>query len=233
MDTKQGIVSCGNGELTFLNNVNVKKNIQDKFKLPCTVINDGKAAALAEFWQGNLQGVKNGAAVVLGTGVGGGLVIDGQLVRGNNNLAGELSFLLRTPCSANLNNVIGYSGSAVRFIKVAATSLDLSDKTDGIRVFEEIEKGENEVINHLFQTYCREIAAVLFNLQVVLDCEKIVIGGGISVQSIVIKEIRRQYHRLREGDLCIASTFSPLMIEACYFGNNANLIGAVYATINS
>ena len=66
----------------------------EHFGIPCTLENDGKCAALAEYWKGALQDVQNGAVIVLGTGVGGGVIVNGELVRGRRFSAGELSFML-------------------------------------------------------------------------------------------------------------------------------------------
>ena len=63
----------------------------------CTIINDGKAAALCELWLGNLRGITNGIVLTLGTGVGGGIIIDGKLHQGTTFQAGELSFMTQDP----------------------------------------------------------------------------------------------------------------------------------------
>ena len=58
------------------------------------VENDGKCGALAEAWKGALAGVKDGAVLVLGSGIGGGVIVNGKVHRGYNFTAGEFSFLL-------------------------------------------------------------------------------------------------------------------------------------------
>lgn len=82
----------GGGALQFLDQVNLPAALQ--LAVPISVENDGKAAALAELWLGNLKNVQNGAAVVLGTGVDGGLILNGQLYAGSHFQAGELSFMV-------------------------------------------------------------------------------------------------------------------------------------------
>ncbi len=64
-----------------------------RYGIPVTIENDGKCAALAELWSGSLKGCVNGAVVVLGTGVAGGIVIGGELYRGTRFTAGEYSYL--------------------------------------------------------------------------------------------------------------------------------------------
>lgn len=166
IDKKTGCVYNG-GALTFLHNVGLRAFVEESFKLPCAVSNDGKAAALAELWLGNLKNIQNGAAITLGTGVGGGLIMNGKLIEGSHFQAGELSFLLRTPEKVDRTNTIGYTGSAVHFIETAAKKLQLEDQNDGTRVFEAINKkehGETRCIHyhsiHAVQKTFKKIFAV-------------------------------------------------------------------------
>ncbi|WP_265458309.1 ROK family protein [Enterococcus sp. HY326] len=227
VDPETGIIYNG-GALPFLHEFSFKKFFSDRFGLECAVSNDGKAAALAELWLGNLKGVANGAAIVLGTGIGGGIIVDGKLVQGNHFQAGELSFLLRTPAPAEMENVIAYTTSAVYFIKRASGILHLADDSDGVAVFQAIVKKDNPQLTELFETYCREIAWMILNLQATLDSQRIVIGGGISAQEILIEEINRQYHLLRDVSYFFKNSFYPMEIQSCAFRSQANLLGAIY-----
>ena len=58
MDISNGVIYYTSGELAFLDGLNFNKIIKEKFDLPCAVVNDGKAATLAEIWKGNLKGVQ-------------------------------------------------------------------------------------------------------------------------------------------------------------------------------
>ena len=120
--------------------------------MPLAVTNDGKAAALAEWWLGNLKGIQNGAAITLGTGLGGGVIVEGKLIQGAHFQAGELSFLLnatkRSDAPENaeqpnnqgltLQQLAGFSGSAVAMIRRSAQLLGLADLADGKAVFDAI-----------------------------------------------------------------------------------------------
>lgn len=227
VDTDTGTIYNG-GALPFLHEVSFKQFIEEKYQVPCAVSNDGKAAALSEVWLGNLKGIDQGAVIVLGTGVGGGLVVNGNLVQGSSFQAGELSFLLRSPGNIEMSNVIGYSGSAVLFIKRAAALLRLDDENDGPAVFEAIKKGENDDLQKLFSNYCKEIAFVIINLQTTLDISKVVIGGGVSVQNILIEQIIDEYTKIRNSSTVFSTAFSAIVIEACAFRDTANLVGAIY-----
>lgn len=227
VDSEKGIVFNG-GRVPYLHEFNFKKFFKDNFNLPCVVLNDAKAAALAELAKGNLKNTTNGVILVLGTGVGGGIIVNGSLLQGSTFSAGEFSLVLREPDQANRSNIMGTSGSAVLFIEQAASILNLTDKHDGIAVFEAIKSKENEQLTHLFETYCLEIAYLIVSLQSILDIEKVVIGGGISEQITLINEIKKQYTWIREGDLKFNEKIKPLEIATSKFKNNANLLGAVY-----
>lgn len=227
VDVTNGVVYNG-GALPFLHGFSFRDFFNDNFDLECAVINDGKAAALSEVWLGNLKGIANGAAIVLGTGVGGGIIVNGELAQGSHFQAGELSFLLRSPGAANLENIIGFTGSAVTFVKAAAQQLKLQDESDGIAVFEAINSKQNLEVTRLFEQYCREIAFIILNLQAILDIEKVVIGGGVSTQETLIKEINNQYIWIRESSELFSTSFDPVTIAPCSFRNNSNLLGAIY-----
>lgn len=227
VDTENGIVYHG-GAVPFLHEFSFKKFVEDKFKVPCAVINDGKAAALSELWLGNLKDIKNSAAIVLGTGVGGGIIINGQVIQGSHFQAGELSFIPRQVGGGDFDKYIGMSTSAVLFIRKAATILSLENIDDGKAVFNEINKGNNSLLQNLLKEYCQEIVHIILNLQAILDIEKVVIGGGISIQPILIETINKEYQYIRNQAELVKNSFKPVEIEACYFGNEANLLGAIY-----
>ena len=89
VDSQTGTIYFG-GALTYLDQVCLKEVIKERYGLRASVQNDAKAAALAELWLGSLQGVQDAAVIVLGTGVGGGIILDGKLRLGPHFQAGEL-----------------------------------------------------------------------------------------------------------------------------------------------
>lgn len=227
IDSKNGIVYFG-GSLPYLHEMKLKDFIEEESGVQCIVINDGKSAAIAELKQGNLRNITNGAVIILGTGVGGGIILDEKLLEGENFQAGEFSFLLNNSKDVKLTTLMGKSGSAVEFVKAANEILDLSSDSSGEIVFEKLKKNDNIELKDLFQTYSKEIAYLISNLQVTLDLEKVLIGGGISRQLSLINEITRQYRILREAIPILNVNFQPLEIEACLFHNDANLLGSYH-----
>ena len=79
IDTENKIIYFG-GALKFLDGLNLQDALGDKYNVPISVENDGKAAALSEQWLGELRGVDTGVAITLGTGVGGGVVVNNHLL---------------------------------------------------------------------------------------------------------------------------------------------------------
>ncbi|MCT8399991.1 ROK family protein [Weissella cibaria] len=214
----------GGGALTFMDGVNLRDELQ--LDLPVAVENDGKAAALAELWLGELNDVADGMAIVLGTGVGGGLVLNGELVYGTHYQAGELSFIFGQ-IETGMETSIGLHGSAVEMIKRIGTQLQLPEIDDGLTVFEHINAGE-PAANEIFDAYANQIALLIQNIQAITDIQRIVIGGGISAQPIVAERIRENYLAFFNGNELVKATLTPAEIVAGKFANDANLFGAVY-----
>lgn len=228
IDTQTKTVYHG-GSLEFLDQFSFADYFNKKnCELPIAIQNDGKAAALGEYWLGNLQEVQIGIALTLGTGVGGGILIDGKVLEGKNFQAGEFSFLLNRAAWPEKETMIGADLSAARFIKRAAKILELTDTTDGKKVFSALSTSANPEVVQFFEEYCFKIAALLLNLQIMFDPEKIVIGGGISAQTQLLEGINHQYTQLLHHNPFYQHSLEPVKIEACRFQNRANLLGAIY-----
>lgn len=232
VDSKEGIVYFG-GSLEYLHQFNFRKHFKEQYNKNCTIINDGKAAALCELWLGNLKDSTNGIVLTLGTGVGGGIILDGKLYQGNNFQAGEFSFINKNVFDMDNKNITGYELSAVNFVENCSKLLGLPKPYDGRIVFEEIQKHTNKELTELFCDYCRAIVNLIINLQAILDVDKILIGGGISEQSILIEEINNQYFLIRERSVFYGQAFEALEIDSCAYKNDSNILGAVFADIRS
>lgn len=218
------------GALQFLHKACMKELIEDRYNIPVGIENDGKAAALAEMWLGNLKDVDNCAAVVLGTGVGGGIIVSGHLVRGTHFQAGELSFLLNGTDQDGKIAMEGSLGSAVQMITRVNKALGNSNLKDGLAAFEAINAKQGQAWE-IFESYCREIAMIIFNIQAVIDLQKFAIGGGISAQPIVVKTINEQYLKLKsELGMFTEVLTSPQIVQA-HFQNDANLYGVLYGLL--
>lgn len=97
-------VLIGSGAYKPLYSKNIVDLLRPVCPLPITVENDGKCAALAEVWKGALEGCKDGAVIILGSAIAGGIIKDGKIHSGRDFAAGEVSFLVTNP---EEHNVLG------------------------------------------------------------------------------------------------------------------------------
>ena len=223
-DTGQSITS---GALHYLSGSNLSKILQEKYDLLVTVENDGKSAALAELWKGSLKGIKNGAVVLLGTGVGGGIIIDGKLYKGNNFAAGELSFMIFNPTTTQL---WAETGGTPYLLKLVSEKTNISThELDGYKIFEMAHANNKEVLAALNE-YTYGIACQLYSLQAVLDLDIFAIGGGISRQSLLLEYLQKNIDKIEEEHpLKGIMPYIPVpRITNCHYFNDSNLIGALY-----
>ena len=224
VDTEEGVIYHG-GLLRYFHGFRIKEVLEAKYHLPVMALNDGKAAALAT---GYLQGVTNGAALVLGSGLGGGLIINGKLFQGSHFQAGELTFILPVQMEKVEPSLMrGVTLSAVGLITKINEVLGNSDLKNGLAAFEAINVGD-KMVYPLFESYCRNLAITILNLQTIFDMETFVIGGGISAQPILIEEVNRQFDKVHHEIDFIGKIIKRPKIVACHHHNGANLIGAAY-----
>lgn len=246
INNQAGFVYHG-GLIPYLKMQALGPTLEEACNLPVRLINDGDAAALAEGKYGNLRGLNCGAAMVLGTGVGGGIVVKGELLanhhfspegmqeilRNHEDLAAnyqELPLLERAALTISLytkgaTSMLFNAGSAVNFVDRASQELGL-DQPDGVKVFQVLEQKESAELQVLFEEYCREIALLILNIEGIFKLEKLVIGGGISAQDLLLEEINRQYLLLLQEEVSFKDQGDHLQIDRCYFANQANIIGA-------
>lgn len=94
IDTKRGIAHTGGILSGFMWEQPFAALLEQRLGVPVTIANDGKCAAAAEAWTGSLAGVDNGLVLVLGTGIGGGIILNGKVYMGSHSAAGEVSNLV-------------------------------------------------------------------------------------------------------------------------------------------
>lgn len=204
--------------------------MQEHFGIPCTLENDGKCAALAEYWKGALQDVQNGAVIVLGTGVGGGVIVNGELVRGRRFSAGELSFMLNDLDKPLDGGSYFSSCGAMGLCAGVAYTCGLPvGEVDGFKAFELIKAG-NPAANAVFQTVIRRLAGQVYNMTTLLDLDAVAIGGGISREPLLIDSLKAavQEHIDKNPTAPYSAFYPHPVVRACKFHNEANMVGALY-----
>lgn len=213
------------GSLPFLDGVNFAERYQN-LEIPVSVINDGKASVLAENWLGSLKNIDDCASVTLGTGVGGGIIVNGKLLNGFHSQAGELSFMQLNLQDETMTGMAGGYASAVKMIEDVNKAVGNTQIDDGFAAFDAIKAGDSKA-EQIFKAFCKRIAFLILNLQSVVDLQKIAIAGGISAQPAVIEGINNAYDEiLSKNDLLRTTLIKPEIVVA-KFKNNANILGAL------
>jgi predicted NBD/HSP70 family sugar kinase len=229
IDVDTGTIYYG-GALPFLHNVNLPKIIEERYGKKAFIENDGKCAALAELWLGSVKDAEDSVVLVLGSGVGGGIIIDKKLHRGVNLSAGEVSYVMdELDIKTKEATFFGLDGSAVRMVRRIAELKNLADPTDGEKVFDYINQSDEEA-NAIFNEYCLYVASQILNLQYILDPNVFAIGGGISAQPILLERIQWAIAEIKKAN---PQHMANPKVVACKFQNDANLYGALYHFLNS
>jgi len=227
IDDAKGIMHTG-GYLDYIHDYPLKTELYKQCPVKITMENDGKCAALAELWKGSLQGVQTGLVIVLGSGIGGGIIVDGKLLRGHRFAAGELSWLplslqeLGTEEPFMWAHVCGTMGLT-----------DVYERENGLphhslsgRQFFDLVNGGNPSALAILAQFAQSFAIGVLAIQAVLDAQTIAIGGGISAQPILIESLQNAVN-----DLFTKRRIMPIgqpKIVKCTFGNDSNLYGALY-----
>lgn len=224
VNTETGVIYQG-GALLFMHEKNLAEMLARECHVPVVLQNDAKSAALAELWLGVAKDVDSAAILTLGSGVGGGIIMNGKLQSGFNLMAGEVSFIQTSFDTEKLRGkFFGRAGSAVELIKRIATKKNLADKKDGEQVFEWINQGDEEA-QAIFDDYIYGLASQVLNIQYLIDPEIIAIGGGISAQPIVVKRLNKAIEEIKASNPFHGAR--PKIVT-CHFQNDANLYGALY-----
>ncbi len=199
-----------------LSNVEIRDYVHTE--LPIKVSNDANCAALAEYTLGNYEDVKNFALVTVGTGIGGGIVINKKLYTGSSNSAAELGHMIIEKEGLKCN--CGRRGCFEQYASVTAlkrlTNLDTLEE-----IFYLLDK-KNPVILDVFDKYLESLSEGLANLANILDLDMLVIGGSIS-------EYRDKFLPLLEEKIrakLYNKINSKFRLETAKFNNDAGIIGA-------
>ena len=204
--------------------------MQEIFGVPVSVLNDANAAVLGECFAGQAKGIKHVLMVTLGTGVGGGVVVDGRVLCGTRGIAGELGhFTLYQdglPCACGKRGCYENYASTTALLQTAR-QVTGDSALDGRAVFKRAKEGDRLMLDVL-NRWIDDIAAGITGLIHIFNPQMVLIGGGVSVQEeLLIAPIRER----------VCSTVMPrftekLQIERASLGNNAGMIGAVMFYLN-
>ncbi|MGI8811258.1 MAG: ROK family protein [Pyrinomonadaceae bacterium] len=177
--------------LPDLNGLDLSSVLSERLGIPVLLENDANAAALGENWLGASRSTKNSICVTLGTGVGGGLILDGCLVRGVDGTAGEVGHTMVEPdghpCGCGSVGCLEQYSSATAIVRLAnqltpmypespIAKLSVISATD---VYDAGMKND-ELSREVFRAFGTYLGMALAGLINVLNPEVIVLGGGVS-----------------------------------------------------
>lgn len=205
----------GASALGYIHDFDIHKALEKRFGLPVSLENDANCAALAEVKFGAAKGLSNVLFIVLGTGVGGAVVLDGKIHHGKHLFGGEFGFMLMDD-----EHIFSSLGTAVNMARRynAQTGKNLS----GQEIFELAFSGE-KLAKEEMDIFLYNVAKGIYNLAYAFDPECIIIGGGVSQAEWLIPELKVQLQKIL--DIVKIAPFMPQIIP-CDFRNDANLIGA-------
>lgn len=230
LDPHSGVLLTG-GMHTFNTGLDLKGELEARCGVPVSVENDGNCAALAEFNNGALKGVENGAVLVIGTGLSLAPILGGKLYRGSHFFAGASSFAM-TDVKGPLDwSNVQFALSGARFLPCTyeqCAGLE-EGSLDGEAFFAKANAGDKTAISVL-REYAHSLAAYIYNLQIILDLDVIALGGGISAQPLLRETVGSALKQMMDG--FPIPIYRP-ELRVCKYFNDANLLGALYAHLNA
>ena len=191
-----------------------KESFERAFGLPVIVENDGNCVALAEGWTGSATGVPHYLAIALGTGIGGGVVIDGRLYRGANGAAGEWGYML-------IDGKVWEDCASPRGLAQAAERVRPGCGYDAKAVFAARDAGDaqmTEIVAEWFAVLSKGIVNLLY----AFNPSRLIVGGGITSRGpAFLQELRLELRMRLRPDF-----YRMCHVELATAGNHAGLIGA-------
>ncbi len=220
--------------------VNVEEELGSLTGLKVKVGNDANVAALGEMWQGGAKGCRDVIMVTLGTGVGGGILVDGKVVAGFGGAGGEIGHITVNDdeveaCNCGQYGCLEQYISATGIVRVAKRKLAKTSAETGLAKYEKLTakdifdeaKAGDAVATSLVEEVCGILGAALSNIACVVNPEVIVIGGGVSkAGSILIDTIQK--HFVEHAFFACRDTKFAL----AGLGNDAGMYGCVQMVLD-
>lgn len=236
-NVKEGILVYSNN-LNFVN-VPIRTELGKYFDIPIYLDNDANVAALAESEVGASKNVDNSVLITLGTGIGGGIIIDNKIYSGFNNAGSELGHMIIVhqgiECSCGQHGCFEKYASASALISqtikaakenrdsIINTLVDFNyDKVNARTVFE-AQQHHDQTAEKVIKQYLKYLATGIVNIINILFPEYIVVGGGLGNEGenllIPLRKIVNETAYTSHGIL-------PTEIVSAKMGNDAGIVGA-------
>lgn len=235
-----GFLDIPNGFIKFSNNLNwrnvpAKKILEEKLGVPVKINNDANVAALGEAWGGAGRGFANCVCYTLGTGVGGGIIINEKIYEGFGGMAGELGHMSIVPdleainCSCGQKGCLETVSSATGIIRMAKDAVERGDRTSlalvenltAKDVFDAGKSGD-EVALRIINRAAYYLGRSMASIAVVVNPQRFIIGGGVSrAGEILFQPIRQIFAQYTPEDAQTGVDIVPATL-----GNDAGVVGA-------
>lgn len=226
------------------NNLDISREFEKHLGKPVKADNDVNVITLGEMWRGGGKGYKNVLGIALGTGIGGGIVVDGKLISGKTGSAGEVGHIVVENngklCGCGHRGCWEAYASATGLVREANSRLTVNKNNllyaiidgkgmelEAKDIFDAAREGDQFSLD-LVEYEAEYIAYGLGNLLNILDCDIVVIGGGIALAGDILFD--RIEEKLKK--YALSSTLENLKIVPAQLGNNAGIYGAAYLAQN-
>ena len=213
---------------------NISKELEALTGLPVTAGNDANVAALGEYWKGGGQGCQSMVFVTLGTGVGGGIVIDGRLLHGAHGSGAEIGHMVlnrneTATCGCGKHGCVEQYCSATGIVRMAKLELAASQEPSVLRERESISckdifdagKNGDKLALRVLDQYYAYMGEFLGNVCSVVNPEAVVLGGGVSKAGKVLLEGVEPYFKKY-----VFHAAANVKFTLAVLGNDAGAYGA-------
>ena len=213
---------------------NISETLSQLTGFPVKAGNDANVAALGEYWRGGGQDCENMVFVTLGTGVGGGIVIEGRLLHGAHGAGSEIGHLVLNrdeteKCGCGKRGCVEQYCSATGIVRMAYKHLASTDAFSSLRILESISckdifdagKAGDEVALAILDKYYALLGEFLADLCCVVNPEAVVLGGGVSKAGQVLLEGTKPYF-----EKYVFHAASNVRFALASLGNDAGAYGA-------
>ena len=208
-------------------------------KIKVNIDSDRACSILGEVWKGNAKGCKNAIFMVVGTGIGAGILIDGQILRGANDIAGCVGWLALDrpfqekyiPCGlfeyfASGEGLVRYAQDVLLQNQSYTGVFRSEAELNAINLISEYETGD-EIARIVVDRAIEYWGMAVANLVSLFNPEKIILGGGVFGEAS--RFLDRIYTEARKWAQPIG--FNQFSLEVSVLGNQAGLFGAAYLAI--
>ena len=213
---------------------NVEYELGNLLDMKVRAGNDANVAALGEQWKGGGEGMDSVIMVTLGTGVGGGIIVDGKIVEGAHGAGGEIGHIhvednITDPCGCGNCGCLEQVASATGIVRLAKEELAknpvlpsaLRDTEVTSKAVFDAYKDGDAMASTIVNRFAKYLGTGIATIAAVTDPEVIVIGGGVSKAGECLTDIVGNYFRARAFSAC-----RHTMIVLAKLGNDAGIYGA-------